>query len=562
MSVSQLSIVEGAPRSRSRDRRSLLRPLPVQEGGSKPSYGSLELPELIHRCFADRFTGTLQLHRGRLRGAVSWLDGRPCLLDGPVSEVGLLLFAAGVLDEIQYARALEIAVEARIVQGEAAVRLGCLSHDALRRLCRRQVQTSVLQFAGRAGQYRLVPTREQATWTTRHEVGPISLVFASLVVVSTAQLAYHYDRGAGRHVARGPNSDRYRRVIEAHPLGKVLASLAGRAQTLGQVVAESPAGLAETLRVLRALEILGCVSLGEMLAAGQPAESLEVHPRGLASSPPTPAPTPAPAAKESPRVARLRRLSTGPLPLLSGPRLAERIRSQHGRLARASHYELLDVHPEATAAEIQSAYHARVKELHRDSVAELGDPVLLEMARQITGRLLEAIQILRDDRHRHAYDVSTRDVGPDEQGGLDLVRAEADFHRGRVALEAGDLTKALAYLDRACAGDDHRPQYVAWRGWARFRAAVRAMDPEGMQRAHDEIKQALLEDRTLDDGFVLLGHCYLQTGNRESAIRFYRKALGLNRQNAEAIRGLQRLERETGPQDLKRSTGEILRSWL
>ncbi len=91
--------------------------------------------------------------------------------------------------------------------------------------------------------------------------------------------------------------------------------------------------------------------------------------------------------------------------------------------------------------------------------------------------------------------------------------------------------------------DEHTPHYALWCGWARFQTGVEEKDKAAMVAGHNAIKAALLEDGTSDAGFVMLANCYEQTGNRDGAVRFYRKALGLNRRNNEAKAGLRRVER-------------------
>lgn len=184
-----------------------------------------------------------------------------------------------------------------------------------------------------------------------------------------------------------------------------------------------------------------------------------------------------------------------------------------------------------------------MKLFSRDTVDRLRDEELLKMCRLITERLFAAIQVLRDRRRRAAYDAIHLDVLPAVAVGIDVVAAEDAYHRGRVALDEGDPKKAFDYFARAVTHDEHTPMYALWLGWARFRMGVADRNREAMVTGHDEIKAALLEDGTSDAGFVMLANCYAQTGNRAGAVRFYRKALGLNRLNSEAKAGLRRVEK-------------------
>ena len=130
-----------------------------------------------------------------------------------------------------------------------------------------------------------------------------------------------------------------------------------------------------------------------------------------------------------------------------------------------------------------------------------------------------------------------------QSSGIDVVAAEDAWHRGRIALQEGLPVKALEYFERAVGHDAHTPLYRMWRGWARFHVGMAAKDRGVMVEGHEDLRKALLDDATQDEGFVLLAGCYEHTARRDSAVRYYRKALGINRRNADAKAGLERLER-------------------
>ena len=549
--ASELALVDMTPQVRGARRRPQLRPMSAPSiDAPRGPYGEIELPGLLYSLFRDGFSGRLHLRRGRVAAVIPFSKGRPCSVDGPDSDVGLRLFDSGRVTDEEYAEALEIAAEAKIGQGDAAVRMGRLTHEALRRFLRRDVQISLLQFARLPGEYGVVFDPEAASGGSVLEVSPFALVFACVSLTSPAALVHHFDEAGSRHVRRTENARKYQSAIDGYPTAGPVLEQVKDARTVGRILAHSPVGLVETLRVLRALEYLDCVSLGDVLEESEPLADDENIARRLVQTSRPPSGSRPPSTAPRPR----RRRTSAPLPKVDQIDVADLVRRTHHRLSKLNYYELLEIDPQALGEDIQAAYRARVQLFSRDTVERLDDPELVEMSRAVTERLFAAIQVLRDRGRRAAYDAVYLEVLPDETSGIDVVAAEDAFHRGRAALEESQPAKALEYFERAAVRDEHAAEYRVWRGWARFQTGLACEDEAAMIAGHDEIKAALLDDGTQDEGFVLLANCYEQTGRREAAIRFYRTALGINRRNADARNGLRRLER-AGPRPRRKSGG-------
>jgi len=128
------------------------------------------------------------------------------------------------------------------------------------------------------------------------------------------------------------------------------------------------------------------------------------------------------------------------------------------------YYQLLNVEPSASTADIRKAFHISSRHFHpdanRDLVGEMRD-----QCRQISKRVTEAYCVLRDTRRRHAYDarisegdslriqIAEAKSAHDEQRKVERSGATAQgrqFHgKAEADLKAGNLTGAIQNIQMA-----------------------------------------------------------------------------------------------------------------
>lgn len=132
------------------------------------------------------------------------------------------------------------------------------------------------------------------------------------------------------------------------------------------------------------------------------------------------------------------------------------------------YYQLLNVDPRASSAEIRKAYHASSRTYHPDANRALAEDLQTHCGR-ISKRITEAYCVLRDARRRKAYD-HRRGADDDDPSTLRIQLAEArsahvqqrkaecrgatpqgrQFHaRAETELKAGNLTAAIQHLQMA-----------------------------------------------------------------------------------------------------------------
>ncbi len=97
------------------------------------------------------------------------------------------------------------------------------------------------------------------------------------------------------------------------------------------------------------------------------------------------------------------------------------------RLEDANHYQVLDLAPDATRADIRSAYFALSKRFHPDRLFKEGHEELADQMAAVFARLTEAYDVLGRPARREAYD---RSLGPARLRGAAPI---PPIHRDRVA---------------------------------------------------------------------------------------------------------------------------------
>jgi len=132
----------------------------------------------------------------------------------------------------------------------------------------------------------------------------------------------------------------------------------------------------------------------------------------------------------------------------------ERVRRIFRNLDRLDYYQVLEVTPYASGAQIKDAFYARSLEFHPDRFAQLQDRDLREKIYQIYKRVSEAFRELSDPVRRSQYDHSigrARRLQTDSVDGMRLKLSAAVAAKRYVAeaLKAerkGDLAAAKSYM--------------------------------------------------------------------------------------------------------------------
>lgn len=224
------------------------------------------------------------------------------------------------------------------------------------------------------------------------------------------------------------------------------------------------------------------------------------------------------------------------------------------QLSRATnHYEVLNVSPDANAADIKRAYYALARRFHPDRFHDLARTSLHSRLESAFARITQAHEMLSDPESKITYDTKIAalkkvgyvatppaDAAPrsaeTQTGTPNLQLAEQRFKEGVAALQLGETNTATSCLSAAAQLAPNQPRYRAYYGRAL------AAHPQTKRLAEAELKAAVKLDPANAAYRVMLAGLYRDLGFRRRAITELERALSLDSKNGEARRMLQSLE--------------------
>lgn len=267
--------------------RSILKPMvPADPHDPRGIYGAITMAELFYNCFRDLYSGRLLLKRGDVWKSVRLLSGRPVRAASNVQSenLGALLVAAGRITPEQSERSIALAREGAGRQGEILVRMGLLTREALRAALRDQVRTRIVAcFQWTDAEYGLGYEPGGAE-VEDSEVNPLALIFEGVHTGAPIEpLVRHYDGALRRFVVTTPKFGDYQALLRDRPQAAEIAALCDGNRVLAEVLGESSLTFIDTLRVVRALEVMQCIALGERRPLASSTAPRRVRPVGSPS---------------------------------------------------------------------------------------------------------------------------------------------------------------------------------------------------------------------------------------------------------------------------------------
>jgi CheY-like chemotaxis protein/tetratricopeptide (TPR) repeat protein len=211
-------------------------------------------------------------------------------------------------------------------------------------------------------------------------------------------------------------------------------------------------------------------------------------------------------------------------------------------------FEVLDVEEDASDEEVREAYRCALQ------TVQLGEGAgqTAAIAGKLRERIEQAYDRLREPDSRQAF-AALRSGGKkapeSEETASRQVEAENWFRKGAEFLKAKRYDKAVEALGMAAHLDPKQGEYAAHLGYALFRSNPynELVQREALEHVAKGIK--LSPDR--EKSLVFLGRIFKTTGETESAIKVFRRALKIKPDCREALQELRILNhRESKPRSL------------
>jgi CheY-like chemotaxis protein len=221
------------------------------------------------------------------------------------------------------------------------------------------------------------------------------------------------------------------------------------------------------------------------------------------------------------------------------------------RVSCQDDFEVLDVAEDASDEEVREAYRCALQTVELgEASSHTADTAAI--AGKLRARIEQAYDRLRDPDSRQAF-AALRQGGnktPEpEETAARPVEAENWFRKGAEFLKAKRYEKAVEALGMAAHLDPKQGEYSAHLGYALFRSNPynELVQREALEHVAKGIK--LSPDR--EKSFVFLGRIFKTTGETESAIKVFRRALKIKPDCREALQELRLLNhRESKPRSL------------
>lgn len=223
------------------------------------------------------------------------------------------------------------------------------------------------------------------------------------------------------------------------------------------------------------------------------------------------------------------------------------LRARQTRMARGTHYDLLEIHPTAEPSEIDHACRMLGVRFAPERLAtlDLGDCAPLVPTTWDT--ILRARAQLSDPAERLKYNEQVRKhraqiESPWAFGPNDQARAEEAFARGQRALLSGAAFKAVSEMAGAARAHADHPDYEASLAWARYRAeAEKGGRADAVKEERAAAEAALAGRRPWPRALVALALLCAADADPEAARWHLREALACDPNHPVAKQLLSRL---------------------
>jgi len=466
------------------------------------------LPSLLQAINNAGATGTLLVRNGRYEKKVFFADGDAIFAgsNNPDDRLGEMLLKAGKITMEQLDRSVEVLKETGKKQGAILVELGYLAPKELFWGVKYQVREIILGlFQWDSGEFEF-----QDEGTRGDEVIKLKMSMANLVYEGVRRID-QWTRMRREMppletvVALNPDPFYLFQQIQLDADDQRVLDKVNGKRSLQAIMGAAEMPSFDCLKALYVLWTLKIIREAEAIA--EEAEGLDLGAMVRQHEPDT---------DTEELVAEINRL--------------------YENWHDLTHYEVLGIARDASAAAIKGAYYRRSRRFHPDRHFAAADESVKEKLTMLFHLVNEAYRVLSDPAYRSEYDRELK--GKEPAGGADheeatpQERAAAAFQQGVASFKAGKFAETVEAFRTATRLDGGEAKY-----WSNLALALSKL-PDQDKEAEEALLTAMGLEPFKADHFVNLGMLYLKLGKRTRAKTQFEAALTWDPENKRAQKGL------------------------
>lgn len=207
------------------------------------------------------------------------------------------------------------------------------------------------------------------------------------------------------------------------------------------------------------------------------------------------------------------------------------------RLSDLDYYQVLEVDPEASSAEIKKAYFQLARKYHPDLFDRGLDSGIKEKIDEVFDAVTKAYHTLSDEGAKAAYDKRKTKLTTKSGGVRDADKqAEIKFRQGKTLFDQTRFDEALVYLQEAIRMDSNKSRYYL------LLAMTQAKLPHYRHKSVDNFKKSIELEPWSPDAYTGLAAMYRKEKMPVMAKKYLKKALHVDPDSRAAKKELEELE--------------------
>ncbi|MDQ3266483.1 MAG: DnaJ domain-containing protein, partial [Myxococcota bacterium] len=199
-------------------------------------------------------------------------------------------------------------------------------------------------------------------------------------------------------------------------------------------------------------------------------------------------------------------------------------------------FQVLGLEQNADSAAVKMAYFKLARIFHPDTVTQEAPPEIGRLKGEIFASVGDAYRRLGEDKSRAEYLEELKHGGGEQIDIQQILMAEEYFQKGCILVKAKKFPDAVKMLDDAIKANDKEGEFYAWRGYAKYFAAV----DKGAARTEiwKDFNTALKLNERVGSLHYFMGHIAKLSGDNTGALKHFKKATEYQPDHTDALREL------------------------